>query len=483
MRRRSVPLPVLPVAAVVALKTALGAAVLGRYGWQRDELYYAVAARHLSFGYVDFPPVTALLAAGSRVAFGESLVALRALALAAGAVTIVVCSMIGRELGGGRRAQVLAAAVAALTPFVLAENTLFQPVSFDLLVSAVVLWLGVRLSFAPSRRLWIAIGIAVGIGLETKYTIAVLALGLLVAALVLRRDVLRVDDVVLAAAIALVLVAPNLLWQVGHRWASVRFFVHPGPSATSESRPQYVADLVLLAGIGTAPVWIAGFRLLHRDERTRWLAWGVALVAAAYLVLGGKSYYALPVFVLPIAAGSIWLDRWLSSGRRLAIAVAVVALVTVPLLPIGVPVLPTRTMADWKIWKARADYKDEIGWQAVVDDVARAARMRPAAAVIASNYGEAGALDVLGKRRALPPTVSGHMSYRYWRPKRLASRSVVVVGYDESFLRSLCASERVVVRIAIPYGIDNEEKGEPVATCTLRAGLDALWPALLSPRL
>ena len=63
-----------PVLAVVALKCALELAVAGRYGWHRDELYYAVAGRHLQGGYVEFPPVTALVAALARELFGWSLV-------------------------------------------------------------------------------------------------------------------------------------------------------------------------------------------------------------------------------------------------------------------------------------------------------------------------------------------------------------------------------------------------------------------------
>src|ERR1051325_10075329 len=63
-----------PVLVVALCKSALGLAFAGRYGWQRDELYYAVAGRHLQGGYVDFPPVTAVLAALARVLFGYSLV-------------------------------------------------------------------------------------------------------------------------------------------------------------------------------------------------------------------------------------------------------------------------------------------------------------------------------------------------------------------------------------------------------------------------
>jgi hypothetical protein len=480
---RRAPFPVLPVAVVIVLKTALGASVLGRYGWQRDELYYVVAARHLSFGYVDFPPVTAVLGAGGHVLFGDSRIGLRALALVAGAGVVVVCALIARELGGSSRAQTIAAAAAGLTIILLAVNTLFQPVSFDFLLEAILLWLAVRLSRAPSRRLWVAVGVVLGVGLETKYTIAVLAAGLLVGAAVFRRDLLRLADVGIALGIALVLAAPNIVWEAQHHWETVRFLASSGPSATSETRPQFLLNLFIIAGPALVPVWIAGFRRLHRDRSTRWLAWVVGLVCLVYFVLGGKSYYAAPLFVVPIAAGALSVERWIRTPRRLAIAAVLAVVLTVPGLPIAVPVLPAATMVHWHFVDARSDYKDELGWSSIVDGVARAVAVRPAAAVIAANYGEAGALDVLGKGKGLPPTVSGHMSYRYWRPKQLASRNVVVVGYDKASLRSLCTRYRVVTRVQIPYGVNNDEAGEPIVTCTLPSGgLDAVWEQLVYPR-
>ena len=480
--RRLAPFPVVPVAVVIVLKTALGASVLARYGWQRDELYYVVAARHLSFGYVDFPPVTALLGAGGRVLFGESRVGLRALSLVAGAGVVVVCALIARELGGSRRAQAVAAAAAALTLLLLAVNTLFQPVSFDFLLETVLLWLAVRLTFAPTRRVWVAVGVVLGVGLETKYTIGVLAAGLLLGAAAFRRDLLRVRDLGLALGIALALAAPNIVWEARHQWATVRFLAGTGPSATSETRPQFLFNLFVIAGVALVPVWIVGFRRLHRDRSTRWLAWGTGLVCLAYFALGGKSYYAGPVVVVPLAAGALSAERWLRTPRRLGVAAVLVVLLTLYPLPIAVPVLPAATMVRWHIVDARSDFKDELGWSSVVDGAARAAAVRPAAAVIAANYGEAGALDVLGKGRGLPPTVSGNMSYRYWRPARLRSDRVVVVGYDVATLGSLCSEYRVVARVHVPYGVKNDEAGVPIATCTLRGGLAAVWPQLLDPR-
>ena len=159
------------VLVVVALKCALEFAVAGRYGWHRDELYYAVAGRHLQGGYVEFPPVTALLAALARELFGWSLVGLRAITILASAGTVLVGALIARELGATRRAQTLAAVMIGFAPGMLGTNLLFQPVALDQLTTMVVLLLALRLLLG--RGSWPLLGVAAGIGLETKYTIVV----------------------------------------------------------------------------------------------------------------------------------------------------------------------------------------------------------------------------------------------------------------------------------------------------------------------
>jgi len=137
----------------VLCKSALGLAFAGRYGWQRDELYYAVAGRHVQGGYVDFPPLTALLAWFDRQLFGDSLIGLRVLTLIAGALVVVLAAMIARELGGGRRAQTLAAVVVGFSPLLVATNNLFQPVSFDQLATMCFLYVALRMIFDGTLEL------------------------------------------------------------------------------------------------------------------------------------------------------------------------------------------------------------------------------------------------------------------------------------------------------------------------------------------
>jgi 4-amino-4-deoxy-L-arabinose transferase-like glycosyltransferase len=440
-----------PVLWVILGKSALNLAFAGRYGWQRDELYYAVAGRHLQGGYVDFPPLTALFGALGRILFGNSLYPLRVFAILAGVGVILVAAAIARELGGGTRAQVLAAVVVGFSPIVVAVNGLFQPVSFDQLTTMCVLL--IALQIALGRGSWPLLGVAIGIGLETKYTLAVVVALLLVGFLVFRRDALDPRGLGIAALIAFALMIPNLLWQLDHGWASVRFFVNPPPSATDESRPGYVGNVLLLTGLVSLPVAYAGIRMMIRDPRLRPFGWMVIGVVLAYLLLGGKSYYALPVMLFALAAGSLPLDRW-ATRRRLRRA--------------GLPVLPLQTAKSAGVLKARSDYQDEVGWHALarnVEGVARGADL-----VVTDNYGEAGALILFG--RGLPPVASPDVTMTYWRPD-VTGRRALLVGFDREHA-GFCTGYRVVSRIRMP--VDNEERGQPIARCTLTGSLAQVWP-------
>ncbi len=454
---------------VLALKCALELSVAGRYGWHRDELYYAVAGRHLQGGYVEFPPVTALLAALAREMFGWSLVGLRGFTILAGAGTVVVGALVARELGATRRAQTLAAVLVGFAPGMLATNLLFQPVAFDQLTTMVVLWLALRL--ALGRGSWPLLGVAAGIGLETKYTIAVVLVLLTATFFVWRRDVLRSWGFPVAVAIAALLLVPNLVWEADHGWTSVRWFLNPPPSGSDETRPLFIANLFLLAAVAY-PVAVAGVRSLVRSRALRALGWTVVGTVVAYFVLGGKSYYALPVVLFALAAGAIPLDRWATRRRLLAAGVSFAAVGLVA-LPILLPVLPLHAAVRLGVFKARGDYKSEVGWPAYVRLVERHAES--AHVIVASNYGEAGALALFG--RGLPPVASPDVTMRYWRPRVFGTRALVI-GYSHHAAARFCRSYHVVARISAAN--DSDEGGEPIASCTLRGNLSGVWASILA---
>lgn len=204
--------------AVLALHLAMNA----RYDFHRDSLYYMDSARHPAWGYVDYPPVTPTIARFSLWLFGPSVWGLRLWPSLAGAVMVVLAPLIARELGGGRSARLLAAVGAATSLVLLGANWLFQTVTFDQVVWLSCLLIMARLLRTDDRRLWLVLGVAVGVGLETKYTVIALVIGLAAGTLLtpLRRH-LATPWPWLAAGTALIIFLPNLAWQIadgGRRW-------------------------------------------------------------------------------------------------------------------------------------------------------------------------------------------------------------------------------------------------------------------------
>ena len=303
----------------------------------------------------------------------------------------------------------------------VATNGLFQPVSFDQTATMLVLWLALRV--ALGRGSWPALGFAAGVGLETKYTLAVV-LALLVACFAAwRRDALVSPGFPFALLVAALLMLPNLVWEAGHGWASVHWFLNPPASATDESRPQYLANLLLLTHPVAVPLAAAGLLGLLRDRRLRPLGATVLGTVVAYFLLGGKSYYAMPAGLFALAAGVPPFERW-ATRRRLQTIGAAFAVLLLVLLPVALPVLPLHTAIRLGVVKARSDYQDELGWPALARQVDRLAPGSDV--VLASNYGEAGALELFGHN--LPPIASGHVSFRYWRPA-VGGRAALLVGF------------------------------------------------------
>ena len=484
-RRPSGRSAVVPVLALAAAKLALQLAVAGRYGWHRDELYYVDAGRHLDLGYVDFPPVTPLLARMATGLFGDSLVGLRSLAALAGAATVAVVAMVARELGGGRRAQVLAALLAATCPLLLGADAMFQTVPFDQLLWAVLALLAVRALRDGSVRRWLAVGVAAGVALQTKYTVVLLLAGLAIGLVVTTggRRHLRTPGPWLAGVVALVLTAPNLWWQVRHGWVSVDFFSGGEGYEPGETSPgQYVGELLLVVGPATLWLCAAGLRRLGRDRHGAPLAVAAGVVVLGFLVTGGKSYYAAPIALLLYAAGAVAAEGWRGWGRW-AVAGGAVATVVVA-GPYILPVVDERSMVDRALYEQREDYAEQLGWPELAAEVTAAAAAlspleRDSAAVLAGNYGEAGAIRRFGGDE-VPPVVSPHVSWRYWADDdALGARTLLVIGYPRSELEPRCRQLARVGTVTNDAGVPNEEAGGPVFRCDLAGTLADLWPALI----
>lgn len=451
--------------------TAAGVVVLllsmaGRYGFHRDELYFVVAGRRLDWGYVDQPPLTPLIARISELLGGASAVAIRVLpALAIGAV-VVLAAAIARRFGGGARAQLFAGISAGGAGFALAVGHLLSTATFDYLLWTVAIWLLVGLLDGDDQRRWVVLGLVVGVGMQNKHLIGLLAGAVLVSLLATsrRRLLARVWPWV-GAAVAGVIALPNLLWQLTHDFPQLE--MARALADRSDGPVAYVLEQIgLLSIVLAVPAAIGWWRLTRSSELRRWRSIGVAfgLLYVFFLFTGGKSYYVAPMYPVLLAAGSLWFEALEGVGRRVMIGAAALGIFIG--LFISLPLLPETAVSNVD---ATGELSETVGWPELVDQVAAIygtipSDRRATTAILTGSYGEAGAIDVLGPELGLPAATSGHNNYWLWGPPE-DHGPVVGVGYVSATLRQICPEITQVGVISNPYGVENEEAGLPLFLC------------------
>jgi 4-amino-4-deoxy-L-arabinose transferase-like glycosyltransferase len=480
-----------PVAVVVVVFAGLLTALSGRYGFHRDELYFLVAGEHLAWGYVDQPPFTPLVAHAATAVFGSTPGGLRVAATIAFAVTIIVVALVARELGAGRRGQVIGACCAAASAFVLVLGHMVSTASFDLLVWLVLCWLVLRLLRTGDGRWWLAIGVVAGIGFLNKYLVALLLLALLLALLAVGpRRVLASWWLVVGGAVGLVVVMPNLWWQASHGWPQLT--VAGGISADDgfENRVMFVPLQLVQLSLFLVPVWVAGLVRLWRDPQVRWaraLALAYLLLCVIVVLVGGKPYYTLPLLIVLMAAGGEPVARWTRRSRpimrawlvgtALAIAMANSAIVALPILP------PTELSTVNEVNKEQGE---QVGWPALVAATATGwskipVGQRNRAVIFTQNYGQAGAIAHYRSRYDLPEPYSSHMSYADWGPPPdSADGPVLLVRQD-----GIRAIERFftgchqVATVDNGADVENEEQNAAVMLCSGKvAPWSTIWPTM-----
>jgi 4-amino-4-deoxy-L-arabinose transferase-like glycosyltransferase len=478
-----------PLALIGGGLTALLLVFSGRYGPHRDELYFVRAGQHLEWGYVDQPAFTPLVARVVTDLFGDALVGWRLpSALASGAV-VLLTGLIARRLCGDRSAQLLAAAAMAVSAILLIVGHLLSTATFDLLFWTLVSFLVVRQLTGAEPRGWLLVGLVVGIALHNKTLVAALVGALLLGLLVVGpRAVLRSVWLWLGAALALLVWLPNLLWQAGHGWPQLALAraIAGGSSGTSEPWWLFLPMQLVLVSPVLVAIWVPGLVRLWRAVElrpVRCFGFAYAFLAVVFLVTGGKPYYLAGLYPVLLAAGAPlvvgWLRRrsgapgWVGGGLGLSLLVNAVLML---------PVLPVRAHAATPVVDINYDAGETVGWPAFTATVAEAYAALPPAdraqvVVVTANYGQAGAIDRYGPERGLPEAYSGHNAYFDWGPPPDTGGPVVLVGFEETFLRTAFGEVSRVATIDNGVGLDNDEQGTPVWVARdLRGSWADIWP-------
>ncbi len=446
----------------------------GQYGFHRDELDILMNARQLDWGYIAYPPFTSFIARLGLVLFGDSLRGLRLFSALGQGVVMVLAGWMARDMGGRRVAQVIAAIAAGIAPVALMAGTLIQYLSFDFLWWVVIAFFFVRLLATGDPRYWLGVGAGIGLGMMTKFTVVFWVAGLIAAVLLSsRRKDLLSKWLWLGVALALLLYLPNLIWQIRHDFISLDFLkaIHARDLQWGRGKDFLPEQLYSSTNPFTLPLWIAGLAAClfsNSMNRFRPLAWMFLTTFGIFLVAKGRSYYVAPAYVMLLAAGCAWWMSWLG-GRSVAIrrsgAGVLGALVAVGAVA-GIVLIKPVASINSPLWKISSRLNPEVvemvGWQDLVAQVADIYSSIPAdeksrTAILAGNYGEAGALDLYGRDLGLPSPISGADSFWYRGYGDPEPETVIVVGFDrgyaDQFFRS-CTHEGFVTN---QYGVKNEE--------------------------
>ncbi len=480
-----------------------------RYGYFRDEFDYIACGDHLAWGYVDQPPLIPFLIHISRALLGDSLRAIRFIPALASSLLVVQTALLARELGGRRFALLLSAICAVVAPQYLSNGSLFGTNCLE-----PNLWMGCAY-FAilaikrGNPRYWLWFGVVAGLGMEEKYTIALFGFGVVVGLLLTpqRRTFLN-QWIWLGGLAAFLVFLPNLLWNIHYDWP----FLQLMHNIRAEGRDvvlgpvDYFAQQTLLVNPLTAPIWLTGLFALLFSQRLkpyRFLGWAYLVCYGVLFALHGKNYYLAPVYPMLLAAGAIVIDEAIGkkSFAWLRPAIATVLLANgAYLAPIVIPMLsPDRFLAYAKYLPmklpvmehdhARAAlpqwYADQFGWNEIVAETAVAwnqltpeERRDENCGIFAQDYGQAGAIDFLGRKYGLPKSLSGHQSWFLWGPRGYSGNCMIVLDDSRKKLEQLWSNVQYVGDSADnPYAL---EKDIPVFICRgAKFGTMAqLWPAL-----
>lgn len=498
----SVPLSrtvyVLAIAAV-----ALHIAFSGRFGFFRDELYYAACGQRLAWGYVDHAPLAPFLARLSRMLLGDSLSALRFFPALAASAKVLLGGWMAREMGSGRYAQFLAAFSVLLAPIYLTFDNLFTMNAFEpvfwMACAAIVL----RIMNGGNPKLWLLFGVISGIGILNKHSMLFfgsgIALGLLATS---ARRQFRQPWIWLGAGIAFLCFLPNLLWEIRNGWPTLAL-LHSvmGTKYVTVSPWEFIWQQTLLTHPLAAPIWIAGLWFLLRDsvgKKYAVLAWAYFTVLLEMLILHGKIYYLAPAYVMLLAAGSVWMElrlfpragTWLRPALAglLLIGGVIAAPLAMPILPVGATV---RYAQFWDVQAIHVEnvpqgelpqlFGDMFGWPEQVRAVAGVYQALPQperaqAVVLAYNYGEASAINYFGPKLGLPWAISGHNQYGLWGPGAMTGQVAVAIGYTELQLRRFYDEVVPAAIVSPPYAMP-EESGLIIFVCRRpKKSLQESWP-------
>ena len=491
---------------LVSLKLFIHLWSANRYGFHRDELLYLTQGNHLSFGYMEVPPFTAWMGRLARVIGGDSLFTIRTLTALAGLGVVLLSIQIVKKLTQSNKnsslfAQVLVVACILASPALYRNHTLFQPVVFDQLFWLLTYYFLLNYLLHSKAVYLLLLGAMAVLGMLAKYNMLFCGGGIVIAMLFTphRNLIWRKQGWTALSVFALVFL-PNLLWQYWYDFPVMDHFKGLYKKQLQGGNPaSFLWSQIRMHQYITAPIWIAGLVYFLKTTRLRWLGWAYLSTLALFILANGQAYYFNGIYPLMFAGGAVLVSQLLEKIKfqklikpPLMITLLIFGMIS---MPYGTPFLPISQFIDYtqqtginpikrlpsgRVSNLTGDYADMFGWKEQVKIVADlyhklSKEEKEQCLIWGENYGEAGALNYLGKAYQLPPAISVHGSFYLWGAGNPKATMAITVGLSKKDMEELFEEVTLVQMFKHPYAID-EEHNIPILICRkLRQPIRNKW--------
>lgn len=465
------------------------------YGFHRDELLHLSVSEHLDWGYMEFPPFIAIIGKFSHFLFGYSLFGMRLFPTIAGIAILILTCLIVIEIGGKKKAVFLSGVLILIFISFYRNHLLFQPVAFDQFFWTLSFYFLVRFLKTSANKYLIFIGISLAVGFMNKYTIAILLACILISLLITEKEkIIKNKWLYISGCVAFIIVLPNLIWQVQHDFPIIKHF-----KKLNENQLDVIGkfDFVIsqLKSPFTFIISMIGLISIFFDvEIKKYKAIGITfiLVFFAMWFLKSKSYYFYAIYPVVFAFGAYKIEKIFENRNVIFYSiVSFLLLISAYFIPEAIPILPIEKYVVYKNIKPEAneryiltsDFADMFGWEEqvkIVDSVYNSLSEidKKECILLAENYGEAGALTVLGEKYNLPKPVCSHGSFWLFGTGRTSGKVIITLGIEKEVIENIFEEFQLIKIIHHKYAID-EENNIPVYLCkNPRVSLKEIWPSL-----
>lgn len=418
---------------------------------QRDEYLYYQQGQHLDLGYLENPPLLSYLGWISSW-FGNQEWLIRLWPGLIGAFTVIVTCLITARLGGRSFAQFFAG-FGVITGAFLRIHILFQPNILDIFFWTCSLYFLIRFIQTDQQKDLLGVAICFALGWWSKYSILFIIVAFVTGILLTKhRKLLLQKRFYIVAAIALLIILPNVWWQYAHKWPLIH---HMQELRETQLVHLSVTDFIKEQFLMLFPVliiWIAGLVWFFRKNSYRILGW-IYLSVILLLIFGsGKNYYALGIYPVLLAAGSVFWE-WLFAARKwmLYILAALVTGLTIPFIPIVLPTKSPEKLAafykekgvdkigllkweDQRDHELPQDFADMLGWKELTEKTERFFNSLPDSSksstiVFGRHYGHAGSLQFYGQPHSFTSKVMTDVgSFLLWIPDSVYFRNIILLA-------------------------------------------------------